>query len=277
MRNPIAVAVCLLALSARADPAQSEADSRLLEKYTEPDSWANRANFYVGARGGAAIPAGAVGVAGMGGLELGVANSNGFGFGLHALWMNNTPAAPTFNIPAAAWGLGALADFRYYFATIEPLTIYPTLSIGFLAGPAASGGSNAVLPLLNPGIGARVKLGNFYGAFEFGFASFTIPYVALSFGYESDRRHERAEKWSREQKELAREGKLNPPSEVQVQAAKRAYREQKEAQAHPEPQETLDPQPESSAPPAPAVQPEGAPSKKKARPADPDSDWSAMH
>jgi hypothetical protein len=189
----------VLCSSAFAQARLSEA--RLAEKFVEPDDWANRANFYVGARGGVAVPADADSLAPMAGIEVGVSNSNGIGFGLHALWMYAAPGAPVFNVPKARYGFGALADFRYYFATIPPLTLYPTLSFGFVAGPSEATGRNAVLPLLNPGFGARVKFGNFYSAFEFGFAGFTIPFVVISLGYEGDRHRERAQEWARAERE----------------------------------------------------------------------------
>ena len=185
---------------------------RLVAKYEEPDTWTNRANFYAGARGGVAIPAGAMGLAPSAGLEVGVANDFGVGFGLHVIWMNNPPGAPMLNVPEGVYGLGALADLRFYFPTIEPLTLYPSLQLGFVAGPALVGGQNVVLPLFNPGFGARVKFGHIYAAFEFGLAGFTIPFVTLSFGYQGDRRAERAERWARDQEELALQQPAPPPA-----------------------------------------------------------------
>jgi len=232
MSRAIAVAVCCLAFAVHAQSAPAAAvDPAQVEKYTEADTWSNRSNFYVGMRGGVAIPSGAIGLAEQGGVEVGVANESGMGFGLHALWMNQPPGAPVLNVPAAKWGLGALLDLRYYFPTIEPLTIYPTLSGGFVAGPSAKDGTNSVLPLIDPGVGARVKLGSIYAAFEFGFAGFTIPYVVLSFGYQSDRRQERAEKWAREQERAALELKETTPTEVQLQAARKAYHQRMVEQA----------------------------------------------
>jgi hypothetical protein len=157
------------------------------------DEWAQGARFFVGARTGVAIPARSRGVAPMLGMELGVSASKGLGFGLHLIGMGNPPEVPAFGIPKAEWGLGALADVRMYFQTIEPLSLYATLSAGFLAGPGAEGtelaGQNVVLPLLNPGFGARVKLtDSVYTAFEFGLAGFQIPFIALSFGLEPARR-----------------------------------------------------------------------------------------
>ncbi len=127
------------------------------------------------------------------GLELGVAAAKGIGFGLHLLSMGNPPEVPAFRIPKAEWGLGAMADVRMYFQSIEPLTLYATVSAGFLAGPGAEGstspGRNVVLPLFNPGFGARVRLtDSVYTAFEFGIAGFQIPFIALSFGMEPPRK-----------------------------------------------------------------------------------------
>lgn len=201
MRLLLAVVALLVCSPALAQTKSAHA--RLVEKYVEPDTWTNHSNFFVGVRGGVAIPAGADSLAPSSGLELGVAPDFGLGFGLHVIWMNNPPGAPVFNIPRANYGFGAMADLRFYFPTIEPLTLYPTLSVGFLAGPALDG-KNMVLPLFNPGFGAKVKFGNFYGAFEFGFAGFTVPFVNLAFGYEGDRRQQRAEAWARDQEEDAR-------------------------------------------------------------------------
>lgn len=153
-----------------------------------PDSypWSERASFFVGARGGIAAPPGAVGLAPNAGLEFGLAVPQGFGFSMHTLWMDNPPGAPVLGLRPASFGFGALADFRYYFRTVEPLTVYPSISVGFLAGPEKGTNTNAVLPLFNPAVGMKVKAGNFYGTFEFGLSGFTIPFVALSLGFEGD-------------------------------------------------------------------------------------------
>ena len=157
-------------------------------KKENPDSapWSERASFFVGARGGIAAPPGAKGLAPNAGLEFGLSVPQGFGFSMRTLWMDNPPGAPALGLRPAAYGFGALADLRYYFRTVEPLTVYPTLAIGFLAGPEVGTNVNAVLPLFNPGVGMKVKAGNFYAAFEFGLSGFTIPFVGLSFGFEGD-------------------------------------------------------------------------------------------
>jgi hypothetical protein len=192
--------------------AQSRAShAKLLDTYVEPDTWVNRSNFYFGARGGVAIPSGAHNIAPSAGLEVGVASNFGVGFGLHVLWMDAPPGAPILGVGPAQYGFGALSDMRFYIPTIEPLTLYPAMSIGFVAGPDL-GGRNMVLPLFNPGFGAKVKFGNFYGSFEFGFAGFTIPYVTLALGYEGDRRKERAEKWALEHEGVP----LDPPAPPQL-------------------------------------------------------------
>ncbi len=277
-----AVLVYALAFATQADPA---ADPGLIDRYQEPDSWNNRANFYVGARAGVAIPSGAKGVAESGGLEIGVANDFGFGFGLHALWMNQPPGAPLFNVPPSRWGLGAMADLRFYFPTVEPLTLYPTLSAGFVAGPSALDGTNAVLPLIDPGIGARVKFGSVYVAFEFGFAGFSVPYVNLCFGFQGDRKQERAEKWAREQRaEAMRRPVLEEPAarpvahrpapDVTPQSEAQPVA-QPEAQPAPQPQ----PEPEQAAPTAKAPlrkrSQAGAPSRPQRSPGDPDVEWTS--
>jgi hypothetical protein len=110
----------------------------------------------------------------------------GFGFSMRTLWMDNPPGAPVLGLRPASYGFGALADLRYYFRAVEPLTIYPTLSLGFLAGPERGTNTNAVLPLFNPGVGMKCKAANFYATFEFGLSGFTIPFVALSIGFEGD-------------------------------------------------------------------------------------------
>jgi hypothetical protein len=150
------------------------------------DTWSNRASFFIGARGGVAFPPGAVGLAPNATIELGVAPPQGFGFGVRAMWMNNPPGVPFLGLKPAEYGFGALADFRYYIETIDPLIIYPTIAVGFLAGPERGTMQNAVLPLLNIGVGAKVKFGNLYASFEFGVSGFTIPYVGIAIGYEGD-------------------------------------------------------------------------------------------
>ncbi len=148
--------------------------------------WSERASFFVGARTGVAVPPGAVGLAPNAGLEVGFAVPKGFGFSLRGLWMNSPPGVPFLGLRPSSYGFGAMADFRYYFRTIEPLTVYPTLAVGFLAGPEVGTNVNAVLPLFNPGVGMKVKAGNFYGSFEFGLSGFTIPFVAVGIGFDGD-------------------------------------------------------------------------------------------
>lgn len=150
-------------------------------------SWSDTARFFVGMRGGIGVPPGGSGVAPTLGFELGVSAPKGFGFGLHILGMANPPAVSALNIPKADWGMGAMADLRMYFQTVEPLTLYATLAGGFLAGPGVDK-QNVVLPLINPGFGARVKFSDqMYVAFEFGAAGFFIPFVNMSVGWEPQR------------------------------------------------------------------------------------------
>lgn len=198
--TPLLIAVLATCVSAapEAPDARGEREvETVAAEYEEPNTWSNRANFYVGAHGGVAIPAGAPGIAPTAGFELGVANSFGFGFGLQAMWMQSTPGAPFLNIPPTKWGLGAMIDIRFYFQTLEPLTLYPNLALGFVAGPAVADDRNAVLPLINPGFGARVKFAKFYVNFEFGLAGFTIPYVSLALGFQGDRAKDRRDEWLR--------------------------------------------------------------------------------
>ncbi|MFZ5468619.1 MAG: hypothetical protein ACOZIN_04200 [Myxococcota bacterium] len=149
--------------------------------------WAEQARFFGGLRSGVAIPPGGRGLAPSMAVELGVAARRGVGFGLHLMGMANPPAVPSMRIGKADYGLGAAADVRFYFQTVDPLTLYPTFSAGFLAGPETSTGTNAVLPLFNPGFGARLRLGEVYTSFEFGVASFQIPFVAVAIGWEPAR------------------------------------------------------------------------------------------
>lgn len=150
-------------------------------------AWADTARFFAGVRTGVGVPPGGTGVAPTLGFEIGVSAPKGFGFGLHLLGMANPPSVAALNIPKATWGMGAMADLRMYFQTVEPLTLYATLAGGFLAGPGESG-QNVVLPLINPGFGARVKFTDqMYVAFEFGAAGFYIPFVNLSVGWEPQR------------------------------------------------------------------------------------------
>lgn len=198
----ITVAVLCAATSALAIPKTTHA--RLVEKYEEPNTWANRSNFFVGARASIAIPQGAVGIAPLAGIELGIAPDYGFGISMNMIWMERSPGAPMFGIQPGNYGFGASANFRYYFQTVGPLTLYPAFSIGFLAGPDPMG-KNQVLPMINPGFGAKVRAGPFYVSFDFGLSAFTIPFVGASVGYEGNRREERAEAWANDQEEKARE------------------------------------------------------------------------
>jgi hypothetical protein len=152
------------------------------------DSWSSRARFFVGARGGVAVPPGGDGMAQTVGMELGVAAEQGVGFGLHLIGMRNPPAVEALNIPKTSYALGAAADIRFYFQTVEPLTLYPTLSFGFVGGAGQRDGKNVVLPLINPGFGARMKFDKVYIAFEFGAASFYIPFVNFCIGWEPERK-----------------------------------------------------------------------------------------
>lgn len=180
MKTLIASILVLVSSVAAAQP--------LSVKKPNPDSlpWSERASFFIGARGGLAVPPGAVGLAPNAGLELGLGVPNGFGFSMRMLWMDNPPGAPALGLRPASFGFGALADFRYYFRAVEPLSIYPTLAVGFLTGPERGSNTNAVLPLFNPGVGMKVKAGNFYSTFEFGLSGFTIPFVALAVGFDGD-------------------------------------------------------------------------------------------
>ena len=154
--------------------------------------WGETARFFGGVRAGVGIPPGGRGVAPSLGFEIGVSAPHGFGFGLHLLGMSNPPSITQLGIEKAAWGLGAMADLRLYFQTVEPLTLYATLSGGFLAGPGESG-TNVVLPLVNPGFGARVKFNDaMYVAFEFCAAGFFRPFVTMSVGWEPQRIARRA-------------------------------------------------------------------------------------
>lgn len=148
---------------------------------------AEGATFFGGGRGAIAFPPGGDGPAPMVGLELGVAAEKGVGYGLHLFGASNTPGAPAFQLPSTPYAFGALVDVRYYMQTVPPLRLYPTLSVGFMAGPADGTGKNAVLPLVTPGFGARVNLGPIYTAIEIGAASFYIPFMAFSVGWEPDR------------------------------------------------------------------------------------------
>ena len=154
MRHLLIVLSVCLGSTAFAQAKLSHA--KLVEKYEETSTWANRSNFYFGARGGIAIPPGAIGLAPSAGVELGIAPDYGFGMGLNVIWMNKPPGVPVFGIQPADYGFGASVNFRYYIQTIGPLTLYPSMSVGFLAGPGPDG-RNQVLPLFNPGVGAKVK------------------------------------------------------------------------------------------------------------------------
>jgi hypothetical protein len=166
------------------------ADVENLERVDPRDTWRNNARFFVGARTGVGFSPGGQGPSPTFGLELGVSNRHGVGFGLHLLSSTNPQALPALGIPKAAYAFGGAADLRIYIQTVEPLTLYPSFSLGFLTGPADNTGTNVVLPLANLGFGARIRLSRVYVAVELGLASFHIPFVSLCFGYESKARYE---------------------------------------------------------------------------------------
>ncbi len=169
-------------------PAPRRAGTNLLAtSRREQNEWERDARFFVGLRSGVGIPPGGIGISPTMGVELGVAAPKGVGFGLHFFGAGNPPAVRALNTPPADWAVGAELDMRFYFQTVEPLTLYPTFSVGFMAGPAKETRENVVLPMLNPGFGARVKLGNLYASFEFGLASFTVPFLNCGLGWELDR------------------------------------------------------------------------------------------
>ncbi|HVE86845.1 MAG TPA: hypothetical protein VND93_28510 [Myxococcales bacterium] len=179
--------VMLAVIAAMPVAAQEARDVPTLLGTQQQDSWQSDARFFGGVRTGVGIPPGGQGVAPTLGFEMGVSAPHGFGFGLHILGMNNPPGIPQLGVQKAAWGLGALADLRMYFQTVEPLTLYATLSGGFLAGPSETN-TNVVLPLINPGFGARVKFNDvMYVSFEFGAAGFFIPFINMSVGWEPQR------------------------------------------------------------------------------------------
>lgn len=177
----------ILLLSSCAALAQQRSTDVVQEEPYE-DTWAGSARFFSGVRGGVAIPPGGDGLASTLGLELGVSAKQGVGFGLHLIGMQNPPAVVPLGIPKTNYAFGAAADLRFYIQTVEPLTLYPTLSLGFVGGTANTTGRNVVLPLINPGFGARVKFDKVYVAFEFGAASFHIPFVNVCIGWEPDRK-----------------------------------------------------------------------------------------
>jgi hypothetical protein len=149
------------------------------------DTWAERARFFAGARGGVGFVPGGKGPSPTFGVELGVSNTRGVGFGLHLLGSTNNSGVDFLGIPPTSMAFGGEADLRIYIQTVEPLTLYPTFSVGFLTGPSSIDGTNAVLPLVNMGFGGRVRFGSVYAALELGLASFHIPYVSVSLGIES--------------------------------------------------------------------------------------------
>lgn len=175
------------------DQPKNELQARPLRLRTRAevdDEWSRRARFFGGLRSSLAFPPGGMGPATTVGMELGVAAYRGLGFGLHIYGVGNPSGVPMLELPAAAWGVGASADARWYLQTIEPLKLYPTLSVGFIAGPDKVTGENVVLPMINPGFGARVNLADMYVAFEIGLASLYMPFVGFSIGWEPTRKLE---------------------------------------------------------------------------------------
>lgn len=155
-----------------------------VEQHDPRDTWKNRATFFMGARSGVGFSPGGQGPSPTFGLEVGISNSSGVGFGLHLLGSTNPQGLPALNIPKPAYVFGGAADLRVYIQTVRPLTLYPSISLGFLTGPAQEGGANAVMPLFNLGFGARIRFGPVYAALEIGLASFHIPFFSVCLGYE---------------------------------------------------------------------------------------------
>lgn len=153
----------------------------------EEDEWKRDARLFVGLRTGVGISPGGVGLSPTMGAELGVAAPKGVGFGVHFFGATNSAAVKLLDAPATEWAVGAELAMRFYFQTVEPLTLYPTFALGFLAGPAKVTRENVVLPILSPGFGARLRFGNVYCSFEFGLASFTVPFLNLGLGWEIER------------------------------------------------------------------------------------------
>lgn len=182
MRMMFLAGVMLFVFSAAAS------DQMQVVGQTESNTWSEDARFFMGFRGGVAVPAGGLGMAPNAGIEIGVHAPRGVGFGLHILGMANPPAIPSLGIQKTPFAFGAAADIRFYFQTVEPLTLYPTLSFGFVAGTEERSGQNVVIPLINPGFGARMNFDPMYFGFEIGAASFFIPYVTACVGYQFDRK-----------------------------------------------------------------------------------------
>lgn len=194
MKPDLVLTLALIASSAPAAAQYRDVDprdgtvSRVSER-EETNPWATGARFFAGVGTGMGIAPGGKGPSPSVGLEVGVAADSGIGFGLSLVYTDNPADVPALRIPKAQYALGAAADIRWYIQTVEPLTLYPALSIGFLAGPSVNeANGNAVMPIINPGFGARVRMKPLYVSFEFGAAGFHIPYVGISVGYEPDRK-----------------------------------------------------------------------------------------
>jgi hypothetical protein len=175
------------------------------------DTWSDNARFFVGARGGAGFVPGGNGPSPTFGVEMGVSNKKGVGFGLHLLGATNTEQIDFLGIPKATMAFGGEVDLRIYIQTVEPLTLYPCFSLGFLTGPAETTGKNVVLPLLNLGFGGRVRFGSVYASLELGLASFHIPYVSISLGFETKRRAEAQEEEHRASEKRPEQPVVPPP------------------------------------------------------------------
>ena len=178
MLSPALIAVSTLLSTAEVE----ERDPR--------DTWRNNARFFMGGRTGVGFSPGGQGPSPTFGLELGISNRSGVGFGLHLLGSSNPQAVPSLGIPKAGYAFGGAADLRIYIQTVNPLSLYPTISLGFLTGPDALTGNNVVMPMLNLGFGARARFGPVYAAVEIGLASFHIPFISVALGYESKPRYE---------------------------------------------------------------------------------------
>jgi len=187
-RNALCVFALAFAGSAFAQASQPAGQtappaSSSISPSTDAKIYSEDPRLFVGLKSAAIVPPGGTGPGVLSGFEIGIAAKQGFGFGVNIFGGVNNPAAPTLGLPRSGFAFGGTADIRYFLQTVGPLSVYPILSVGFLTAQTSSI-KNTVIPLVNPGVGARVQiLDELYTSLEVGASNFHIPYMAVSLGW----------------------------------------------------------------------------------------------
>lgn len=140
------------------------------------------AGYYIGARGGVAVPIDGRGLAWPVSLEAGLEFPSDVSLGLRMTFQVDPP--DVMGIASPDYALGPVIDGRYFYRATRNVDLYPTVGLGFLFG-VADDGENVVLPVATGGVGARMRLGGspIYIAPEVGVTNFMVPYMGLAIGH----------------------------------------------------------------------------------------------